>query len=173
MSSDVVVGRVAKAHGVGGELAVDVRTDEPAQRFADGATMTAQLRDGTRRPLTVAAVRRHQERLLVRFAEVLTRDVAEALRGALLVVDVADLPPTEDPDEFYDHELAGLVAELPDGTRIGTVLEVAHGPGSDLLVLTLDGGREALVPFVRAIVPEVDMQARRVVIDPPEGLLEP
>ncbi|HET9140992.1 ribosome maturation factor RimM [Actinophytocola sp.] len=169
---EVVVGRVVKAHGLGGEVAVEVRTDEPDLRFAGDAGMTARSRDGSTRPLTVLSARRHQERLLVRFAEVPDRDTAEALRGALLLIDAGALPPTEDPDEFYDHELEGLAALLPDGTRVGTVLEVAHGPGSDLLVLKLDGGREALVPFVREIVPEVDLTARRVVIDPPEGLLE-
>jgi 16S rRNA processing protein RimM len=171
--TDVVVGRVAKAHGVGGELAVDVHTDEPSLRFASEAVVRAKLRDGTQRPLTVVSARPHTDRLLVRFAEVLTRDVAETLRGALLLVDVADLPPSQDPDEFYDHELEGLAAELGDGTRVGTVREVAHGPGSDLLVLDLPDGREVLVPFVRAIVPEVDVVGRRVLLDPPEGLLDP
>src|SRR5882762_6420042 len=98
-SSTVVVGRVAKAHGITGELAIEVRTDEPDLRFAPDATVRARLRDGTLRPLTVASTRPHTDRLLVRFAEVLTRDVAETLRGALLLVDVAELPPTEDPDE--------------------------------------------------------------------------
>jgi 16S rRNA processing protein RimM len=171
--TEVVVGRIAKAHGVTGELAVDVHTDEPGARFAPDATVRATLRDGSRRPLTVASTRRHNDRLLVRFAEVLTRDVAETLRGALLLVDVADLPPTEDPDEFYPHELEGLAAVRADGTSIGTVTEVASGPGGDLLVLKLADGREALVPFVKAIVPEVDVPGRRVVIDPPEGLLDP
>lgn len=171
--SEVVVGRVAKAHGVTGELTVAIHTDEPAARFATDAVVRAKLRDGTLRPLTVAATRPHQDRLLVRFAEVLTRDVAETLRGALLLVDVADLPPTEDPDEFYPHELEGLAAELADGTVLGKVVEVANGPGGDLLVLNLTDGREVLVPFVKAIVPEVDVPGRRVVLDPPEGLLDP
>jgi 16S rRNA processing protein RimM len=172
-TSEVVVGRVAKAHGITGELSVDIRTDEPEQRFAAGAVLRARLRDGTQRPLTVGSARRHGERLLVRFAEVLTRDVAEALRGAVLLVAVADLPPSPDPDEFYDHELAGLGVELPDGTAVGTVLDVVHGPGSDLLVVVLPDGREVLVPFVQTIVPEVDLAGKRVVIDPPEGLLDP
>ena len=164
---------MAKAHGVTGELSVDIHTDEPDRRFVSDAIVRARLRDGTILPLTIAAARPHAERLLVRFAEVATRDVAETLRGALLLVDVAELPPTEDPDEFYDHELEGLSAELADGTRLGTVLEVAHSPGGELLVLDLPDGREVLVPFVRAIVPEVDVPGGRVVLDPPEGLLEP
>ncbi|GLY54082.1 ribosome maturation factor RimM [Lentzea sp. NBRC 102530] len=168
---DVVVGRVAKAHGITGELAVDVRTDSPELRFAVGKTMQAKLRDGTSRSLTVSAARPHAGRLLVRFEEVVTRDVAEALRGTLLLGSTDDLPPTGDPDEFYDHELEGLAAELVDGTRIGTVKEILHGPGGELLVVIRDKG-EALIPFVREIVPTVDVRGGRVVIDPPEGLLD-
>ena len=101
----------------------------------------------------------------------LTRDVAETLRGALLLADTDTLPPTADPDEFYDHELAGLRAELLDGTVVGKVVEVVHSPAGELLELDVDG-REVLVPFVRAIVPTVDVAGGRVVLDPPEGLLD-
>ncbi|MDQ2586278.1 ribosome maturation factor RimM [Saccharothrix yanglingensis] len=169
---DVVVGRVAKAHGISGELAVDVRTDSPETRFAPGSVLAAKLRDGTSRDLTVTAARNHSGRLLVRFEEVLTRDVAETLRGTLLLGSTDDLPPTGDPDEFYDHELEGLAAELADGTKVGTVREVVHGPGGELLVITREGGGEHLVPFVREIVPTVDVAGRRVVLTPPEGLLD-
>jgi 16S rRNA processing protein RimM len=168
---DVVVGRIAKAHGIRGELAVDVRTDSPDERFKIGAAVTTKLRDGSKRELTIAAAREHSGRLLVRFEEVLTRDVAETLRGALLLADTATLPPTEDPDEFYDHELAGLRAELADGTVVGKVVEIVHSPAGELLELDVDG-REVLVPFVRAIVPTVDVDGGRVVLDPPEGLLD-
>ncbi|MEU4670636.1 ribosome maturation factor RimM [Amycolatopsis sp. NPDC023774] len=168
---DVVVGRIAKAHGIRGELAVDVRTDSPEERFAVGAVVTTQLRDGSKRDLTIAAAREHSGRLLVRFEQVLTRDVAETLRGALLLIDTAALPPTSDPDEFYDHELAGLSAELADGTVVGKVVEVVHSPAGELLELDV-AGREVLVPFVRAIVPAVDVAGGRVVLDPPEGLLD-
>jgi 16S rRNA processing protein RimM len=168
---DVVVGRIAKAHGIRGELAVDVRTDSPDERFKIGAAVTTKLRDGSKRELTIAAAREHSGRLLVRFEEVLTRDVAETLRGALLVADTATLPPTEDPDEFYDHELAGLRAELADGTVVGKVVEVVHSPAGELLELDVEG-REVLVPFVHAIVPTVDIAGGRVVLDPPEGLLD-
>ncbi|ADJ43768.1 16S rRNA processing protein RimM [Amycolatopsis mediterranei S699] len=168
---DVVVGRIAKAHGIRGELAVDVRTDSPEQRFKIGAAVTTKLRDGSKRELTIAAAREHSGRLLVRFEEVLTRDVAETLRGALLLADTATLPPTEDPDEFYDHELAGLRAELTDGTVVGKVVEIVHSPAGELLELDVEG-REVLVPFVHAIVPTVDIAGGRVVLDPPEGLLD-
>ncbi|MFC0109006.1 ribosome maturation factor RimM [Kibdelosporangium aridum] len=168
---DVVVGRVAKAHGIRGELAVEVRTDSPEQRFAPGAVVAARLRDGTSRPLTLSAVRAHGERLLVFFDEVPDRTAAESLRGALLLADTDALPPTDDPDEFYDHELEGLAAVLADGSPVGTVREVVHSPAGELLALDV-AGREVLVPFVREIVPEVDIAGRRVVLDPPEGLLD-
>ena len=168
---DVVVGRIAKAHGIRGELAVDVRTDSPDERFRIGAAVTTKLRDGSQRELTIAAAREHSGRLLVRFEEVLTRDVAETLRGALLLADTDTLPPTGDPDEFYDHELAGLRAELADGTVLGKVVEIVHSPAGELLELDVEG-REVLVPFVHAIVPTVDIAGGRVVLDPPEGLLD-
>ncbi|MCP2262409.1 16S rRNA processing protein RimM [Streptoalloteichus tenebrarius] len=169
---DVVVGRVAKAHGIRGELVVDVRTDSPEERFAVGSALGAHLRDGTSRTVTVAAARPHAGRLLVRFEGVTGRDAAEAMRGALLTVDTAALPPTEDPDEFYDHELEGLVAELEDGTTVGRVTEVVHGPAGELLVLAAPDGREILVPFVGEIVPEVDVAGGRLVLTPPPGLLD-
>ena len=167
----LLVGRIAKAHGIGGELAVDVHTDAPDERFAPGAALNARLRDRSVRTLTVSTVRPHGTRLLVRFTEVPDRTVAETLRGAQLLVDAADLPPSEDPDEFYDHELEGLAAVLADGTEVGKVREIARSPGGELLVIDVAEGREALVPFVREIVPEVDVAGGRVVLDPPEGLL--
>ncbi|RZS34666.1 16S rRNA processing protein RimM [Herbihabitans rhizosphaerae] len=169
---DVVVGRVAKAHGIHGELAVEVRTDSPERRFAEGAVVHARLHDGETRPLTIEGVRPHRDqRLLVRFTEVPTRDDAEPLRGVLLYADTADLPPIENPDEFYDHQLTGLDVVLADGTALGTVRDVTHGPGGELLIVQRSEGADVLVPFVREIVPEVDLGAGRVVIDPPEGLI--
>lgn len=168
---DVVVGRIAKAHGIGGELSVEVRTDSPDQRFVEGAVLTASARGGGRSRLTVSAVRPHGSRLLVRFDEVTGRDAAEAMRGALLLADTAQLTPIDEPDEYYDHQLEGLAAELTDGTPAGTVTEVVHSPGGELLAIDRSG-RTALVPFVRAIVIEVDLHGGRVVLDPPEGLLD-
>lgn len=168
---DVVVGRVAKAHGIRGELVVDVRTDAPDERFADEAELTLRRKHGPSAALTVRSSRWHGNRLLVRFDQVGTREDADALRGCLLVVDTAELPPAEDPEEFYDHELIGLRAEHVDGASVGPVRDVVHGPSGELLVLDVDG-HEVLVPFVRAIVPTVDVEGGRLVLDPPEGLLE-
>ena len=162
---------MSRPHGIRGELVVDVRTDEPEQRFAAGSALTAVLRSGERSTVTVAAARPHGVRLLVRFDAVAGRDAADAMRGALLVVDSATLPPPSDPEEFYDHQLEGLSAELSDGTVVGVVAEVVHGPGGELLVIDRDGA-ELLVPFVRYIVPTVDLDAGRLVLTPPDGLLD-
>ncbi|MCP3797998.1 ribosome maturation factor RimM [Allokutzneria sp. A3M-2-11 16] len=165
---DLVVGRVVKPHGVRGELVIDVRTDSPEDRFAPGIALGVR---GSARTLTIAAARPHTGRLLVFFDGVGTREAAEELRGTLLTVEVDRLPPIDDPDEFYDHQLEGLVVELQDGTAVGTVREIAHGPGGELLVVKAEDGREVLIPFVEQIVPTVDVEGGRVVIDPPDGLL--
>jgi 16S rRNA processing protein RimM len=167
------VGRVVKPHGIRGELMVDVSTDSADLRFAVGAVLFVTSRDGSvSRTLTVTAARPHSGRLLVYFEGVVGRDAAEALRGAVLSANPADLPPTADPDEFYDHQLEGLDVLTVTGTAIGTVREVMHGAGGELLVVDRTDGRETLVPFVREIVPEVDLAGRRVLLDPPAGLLD-
>lgn len=165
--SQRVVGRVGRPHGLRGEVTVQVRTDSPERRFAPGARFGA----GPGRTLTVVAARPHAGALLVRFDGVSDRAMAEALRGTLLTIDVADLPELDDPEEYYDHQLEGLLAVGSDGTALGTVREVVHAPASDLLVVQTAGG-EALVPFVRDIVSEVDLDSGRVVLDPPAGLLD-
>lgn len=168
---DLVVGRIARAHGIRGEVVVDIRTDEPDRRFVAGAGLVAVLRSGERRAIELTTVRQHGARLLLGLGGVSDRDTAEALRGTLLVVDSADLPPPSEPDEYYDHQLEGLAAHLADGTLVGTVREVLHGLGGELLVITREDGDEALVPFVTDIVPTVDLAAGRLVLTPPDGLL--
>jgi 16S rRNA processing protein RimM len=122
--------------------------------------------------LTIETVRPHQGRLLVVFDGVYDRDVAEGLRGVLLCVNSDDLPGSDNPDEFSDYELVGLAAVTPDGESLGEVVRVDHAPASELLVLRRPDGRSALVPFVKAIVPEVDLAGGRVVLTPPEGLFD-
>jgi 16S rRNA processing protein RimM len=168
-----MVGRIVKPHGIRGELTVDVRTDSADVRFAVGSVVFVTARDGSVvRSLTVAAARPHTGRLLVTFAGVEGRDAADALRGAVLCAPADDVPATGDPDEFYDHQLEGLAVQTVTGTAVGTVREVVHSAGSDLLVIDREGGGEALVPFVREIVPEVDVPGGRIVVDPPPGLLD-
>jgi 16S rRNA processing protein RimM len=166
----LVVGRVAKAHGIGGEVSVEVRTDDAERRFAAGATLETD--PPARGPLVVEATRWHSGRLLVRFAGVRDRSAAEALRSTMLVVDSATSVATSDDDEFWDHDLIGLVATTRDGEALGEITDVLHPPGPDLLVVTAPEGRELLVPFVAAIVPSIDLAARRLLIEPPEGLLD-
>ncbi|MBF6415683.1 ribosome maturation factor RimM [Nocardia cyriacigeorgica] len=172
---ELVVGRVAKSHGVRGELVVEVRTDEPEARFAPGSTLRGRLaRSKEVREFTVESAREHSGRLLVQVAGIDDRTAADALRGTLFLVDSDDLGPSQDPDEFYDHELEGLRVELADGTAVGTVTEVLHSAAGELLsVRAADDGREILIPFVMAIVPTVSVADGLVVIDPPEGLLDP
>jgi 16S rRNA processing protein RimM len=166
----VTVGRIGRAHGIRGEVSVEVRTDSPDVRFTTGARLiTVPERAGA---LTVRQTRWHSGRLLVRFDGVADRAGAEALRGVLLLTEVdADERPA-DPDEYFDHQLLGLHAVTVDGGDVGDVTDVLHLPDQDLLVIGR-GGTEVLVPFVSAIVPEVDLSAGRIVIDPPRGLLDP
>ena len=168
----VVVGRIGRAHGIRGDLVVDVRTDEPERRMAPGAVLFTEPDRG---PLTVASGRVHSGRLLLCFEGVGDRTAAEALRGVVLLADVdADEVP-DDEDEWYDRQLVGLrvavVAAEGPGTEVGAVREVVHAPFQDLLVVALDAGGEAFVPFVAEIAVEVDLLAGRVLIDPPPGLL--
>lgn len=171
---DLVVGRVAKAHGIGGELAVDVRTDDPYGRFAPGTALRTRARDKTERRFVVDSMREHGGRLLVRLGGIASRDAAEALRGSLFIVDTADLPPIEDPDEFYDHQLEGLRVRTLAGREVGTVAEVLHTAAGEILsVRPSDGdGPEILVPFVSAMVTAVSLDAGLIEIDPPDGLLD-
>jgi 16S rRNA processing protein RimM len=165
----VVVGRIGRPHGVRGEVTVEVRTDDPDLRFAPGAVLRTEPAD--RGPLTIAGRRWHREVLLLSIDGVGSREAAEGLRDTELHVPVAELPPLEDPDDYYDHQLVGLTARLPDGTDLGTVSAVRH-EGADLLVVRRVEGGELLVPFVTAIVPTVDLAGGSLVVDPPEGLLD-
>lgn len=170
----LVVGVVVRPHGVRGEVLVDLRTDEPGERFAPGSVLVTDPADVG--PLTIESVRPHTTggrlRLIVGFEDVLDRDAADGLRGVALQVDTSDLGGDREADEYHDQELVGLVAVDESGERLGDVVRVEHAPASDLLVLRRPDGRECLVPFVHAIVPEVDLPAGRVVLTPPGGLLE-
>ncbi|MCV7300423.1 ribosome maturation factor RimM [Mycobacterium barrassiae] len=168
---DLVVGRVVKAHGITGEVVVDVRTDDPDIRFAPGASLRARAKGGTERRFVVESARPHGGRLLIRLDGVADRDGADALRGTLFVVDTSELPPIDEPDEFYDHQLEGLQVRTTDGEAVGTVAEVLHTAAGELLSVRT-GEREVLVPFVEAIVTSVSLTDQVIEIDPPEGLLE-
>jgi 16S rRNA processing protein RimM len=168
---ELVVGRVVKSHGIGGEIVVDVRTDDPDRRFVAGAELLTRARDKSERTYLIESAREHGGRLLVRLDGVASRDAADALRGSLFLVDTADLPPIEEPDEFYDHQLEGLEVVTTAGTPVGAVAEVLHTAAGELLSVRADDG-EVLVPFVGAIVTSVSLAEQRIEIDPPDGLLE-
>jgi len=169
----LVVGRIGRPHGLSGEVTVEVRTDDPELRFAVGSTLATTPAD--RGPLTVAGSRWHSGTLLVRFAGCADRNAAEQLRDTVLAIDSDDLTPLDDPAEFYDHDLIGLQVVTAAGEAVGEVTDVLHH-GQDLLVIEGTGSRsgaEILVPFVAALVPEVDTAAGRLVIEPPPGLIDP
>jgi 16S rRNA processing protein RimM len=184
----LVIGRVGRPHGIRGELTVQVHTDDPDLRFAAGSVLATEPAE--RGPLTVSSSRWHSGRLLVRFAGYADRDMAEDLRGTLLVMDSAEVSPTTGPDEFHDYELIDLRVVTVAGDPVGVVTDVLH-QGQNLLVVRPgpDGPDapdapdsqhrrhrqdrpEILVPFVGAIVTDVDVTSGRLVIDPPPGLLD-
>jgi len=166
----LVIGRIGRAHGIRGDVLVDVRTDDPDARFAAGSVLVTDPADAG--PLTVDRVRWHSGKLLLGFEGYPDRTAAERLRGVNLVIDSDGLEPLDDPDEFHDHELVGLAVVTTGGAAVGTVSEIIHGPAGELLAVRREGGGEALVPFYRDIVPTVDVAGGKVVIDPPEGLLD-
>lgn len=166
----LVVARIGRAHGIKGEVSVEVRTDEPELRLAPGAVLATE--PASAGPLTITSGRVHSGRLLLGFEGVSDRTGAEALRNTLLVAEVDPEEAPEDPDEFYDHQLIDLEVVTRGGSTVGRIAEVAHLPGQDLLVIGRSEGGEVLVPFVSEIVPEIDLVAQRAVIDPPAGLLD-
>ncbi|MFD7918610.1 ribosome maturation factor RimM [Streptomyces sp. NPDC059740] len=166
----LVVARIGRAHGIKGEVTVEVRTDEPELRLAPGAVLTTDPAGVG--PLTIATGRVHSGRLLLRFEGVADRTAAEALRGTLLVAEVDPEEVPEDPEEFYDHQLIDLDVVTRDGTEVGRIAEISHLPYHDLLIVRRPDGSEVLVPFVSEIVPEIDLGEQRAVIDPPPGLLD-
>ncbi|MEV1248453.1 ribosome maturation factor RimM [Nonomuraea sp. NPDC050022] len=164
----LVVGRIGRPHGVRGDVTVEVRTDDPELRFAVGAAVATDPAD--RGPLVIESRRWHKGALLITFAGVTQRDTAEELRGTMLVIDSDEVTPSDDPDEFHDHQLIGLAVVTVSGEAVGEVTDVLHH-GQDLLVVRRSGQDDALIPFVKALVPEVDLDGGRLVVDPPEGLL--
>jgi 16S rRNA processing protein RimM len=169
---ELTVGRVVKAHGVTGELVVDSRTDDPELRFAPGAVLRTKKSGRPEGTYTVETVRPHGSRLLLRLIGVADRDGADALRGSLFVIDSADLPPIDEADTYYDHQLEGLRVRTTAGLELGTVTEVLHTAAGELLAVKRDQAPELLVPFVSAIVTSVSLEDGVVDIDPPDGLLD-
>lgn len=169
------VGRLVKAHGLKGALKLELYTDNPERRFVTGAEFTLQVPEAS--PWHGKSVKVREYRVMnghpvVFFEDIDDREGAEGLVRAILWID-QDVDETED-DAWYDHQLVGLDV-VRDDTVIGTVARVEHMPAQDLLIVRPSGtgaDAEVMVPFVKAIVPSVDVAAGRVVITPPDGLFE-
>lgn len=164
----VVVARIGKAHGLRGEVTVQVLTASPGERFVPGASFVTDPAEAG--PLVLRSARDHNGVLLLGFERTEDRSGAESLRGIRLLGDV--LEDDDDEDSWYERDLVGLKAVTVGGNEVGEVTALQSRPTQDLLVVRLTDGREALVPFVAAIVPEVDLKRGRIVLDPPAGLLD-
>ncbi len=176
--AELVVARIGKPHGLLGEVTVQLHTDDPGRRLVTGATFVTQATPGSGVPrsLTLRSTRVHNGTWLLAFERIPDRTGAESLRGTRLLTDVDDDDQQRLDDDnhegWYEDELVGLTVVTRDGQQVGTVSGLQTGAVQDLLVVALAGGGSAYLPFVEAIVPEVDVPSGRVVVDPPDGLLE-
>ncbi|MEU1937558.1 ribosome maturation factor RimM [Streptomyces coeruleorubidus] len=166
----LVVARIGRAHGIKGEVTVEVRTDEPELRLAPGAVLTTD--PASVGPLTIETGRVHSGRLLLRFEGVSDRTGAEALRNTLLIADVDPEELPEGEDEYYDHQLIDLDVVTADGTEVGRITEISHLPTQDLFIVERPDGSEVMIPFVEEIVAEIDLEEQKAVITPPPGLID-
>ncbi|WP_329115416.1 ribosome maturation factor RimM [Streptomyces sp. NBC_01353] len=166
----LVVARVGRAHGIKGEVTVEVRTDEPELRLSPGAVLLTD--PASTGPLTIETGRVHSGRLLLRFEGVRDRSAAEALRNTLLIADVDPEEMPEGEDEYYDHQLMDLDVVLADGTEIGRITEITHLPSQDLFIVERPDGTELMIPFVEEIVTDIDLEKQQAVINPPPGLID-
>jgi 16S rRNA processing protein RimM len=164
----LVVARIGRAHGVLGEATVEVRTDQPEDRFFIGSVLATEPESFG--PLTISSVRDHNGTLLLGFEGVSDRNEIEKLRNVLLLADV-DIEADSTEDDFHVQQLLQCEVSTEDGVVIGKVTDVINLPGQDVLAVSYND-REVLIPFVKAIVPTVDIKNRKIVIVPPLGLLD-
>ena len=164
----LTVARIGRAHGVLGEVTIEVRTDEPDERFYIGSVLTTE--PASFGPLAIKSVRNHNGTLLLAFENVSDRNQAEKLRDVLLQADVDIDAPGMDEDDFHIQQLLGCQVVTTDGVEVGPVTDLVPLPGQDLLAIDYKG-REILVPFVFELVPTVDVKAKKIVIVAQEGLL--
>ncbi len=157
------VGRIGKAHGILGEATIEVRTDEAEDRFAIGAV----LETDSHGELTVVSARVHNGILLLGFQGIEDRNSIETLRNELLYTEVDIQAPGIDEDDYHVLQLVGCTAYLVDGDEFGTVTDVLNLPGQDVLAIKSADG-EVLIPFVRQLVPVVDIKAKRMTVIPPD-----
>jgi 16S rRNA processing protein RimM len=173
-TTQVRVARLTKAHGLKGAIKLELYTDDPARRFTPGATYDLQVPTSSPwhgKTLELAELRWYNGHAVAFFVGVGDRTAAEGLAKAILWVDQDPTEIPDEPDAWYDHQLVGLRA-LRDGTEVGLVARVDHLPAQDLLAIATRSRGEVLVPFVKAIVPAVDIAAGTVTLTPPPGLFE-
>lgn len=169
------VGRLVKAHGLKGALKLELYTDDPDGRFVPGAEFTLQVPESSPwhgKTVKVREFRWMNSHPVVFFDDIDDREGAESIVRAILWIDQDDASEPTEEDAWYDHQLVGLEV-VRDGAVVGRVARVDHLPAQDMLIVSPTGqGGEILVPFVKAIVPEVDLVAGRVTVTPPAGLFE-
>ena len=158
------VGRIGRAHGILGEATIEVRTDEPERRFAIGAVVSTD--NPIANQLTISSAREHNGILLLGFEGISDRNGIEKLRNTLMYAEVDINEAGEDEDDYHVQQLIGLRAELEDGTEFGVVTDVLNLPAQDCLAIKTKSG-EVLIPFVRQLVPVVDLANKKVVVIPP------
>jgi len=164
----LVVARIGRAHGVLGEATIEVRTDEPEDRFQIGASLITDPANFG--PLKIASVRDHNGTLLLGFEGITDRNQVEVLRNVLLLSEV-DIEAGTNDDDFHLQQLLGCLVVTNEGKELGPVIDVVALPGQNLLAVDFLG-REILIPFVKSIVPEVSIKDRKIMVLPPAGLLD-
>jgi 16S rRNA processing protein RimM len=169
-AEDVVIARVVKARGIRGEVACKIETDFP-ERFESLEEVTVWMPDGARLALRLEDHWFHKDRVILKFEGYDTMTAAETLVGGRLVISEADALELED-DRFYEYDVVGSEVVTNQGQRVGSVIRLMRTGGTDLLVIEGEDKREHLVPFADAICTEVDVKAKRITVNPPEGLLE-
>lgn len=164
-----VVGRVARPHGIRGQVVINLETDFPHERFQVGAELFVR-RSAHVEQLVVASVRFHNERPIVGFAGFDDMNAAATLAGAELRVPRSALAPLP-PETFYRHDLVGCAVDTTNGSHVGDVTDVEGTLGGSRLVVSTSHG-DVLVPLAAEICRSIDVDAKRIVIEPPEGLLD-
>ncbi|TFD83385.1 ribosome maturation factor RimM [Cryobacterium psychrotolerans] len=167
------VGRLTKAHGLKGAIKLELFTDDPGRRFVPGAVFTLQVPTSSPwhgKTLELVELRWYNQHAVGFFKDVPDREAAETLAKAILWIDQDSAEQSDEEDAWYDHQLVGL-AVVRDGIQVGTLARLEHLPAQDLLIVKTPAG-EVMVPFVKAIVPSVDVKAGIITITPPPGLFE-
>ena len=161
------VARIGRAHGLKGDVVLDIRTDVPAQRLVVGATFETEPAEAG--PLTLVRVRQQGVTWVAGFDRIPDRDAAEQAKNIELVIDGAE---SDEEGAWYVHELVGMSVVRPDGSVVGEVVDLLDMPAHDVLVVRQPSGFRAMIPFVEPFVPNVDAEARVVTVTPPYGLLD-